>query len=356
MTVFFDDLIFSLQSVGGISVYWHQFLLKINQSPCNAVLIKRNDNKCLLSPELKWTKKTKKEFFLPLKLARILPLLSLLPAKSIYHSSYFRISLQPNVCNIVTLHDLAGELGMIKGWRRKLKVMLQSIALNNADGIICVSETTRKSLLQYYPNISPKKTTVIYHGCSDKFYPIAYKTDVLSKQIIFIGGRKEYKNFDTCLAVLAKLPDFTLLIIGGGDLSTQEKLNIKSKIANRYRYTSNVETAQLNQIYNQAYCLFYPTYYEGFGMPIVEAMKAGCAVISCTTQAIVEIAGNAAILIQNPKDVNAFKTAILSLQNPKLRNDLKEKGLQQAQKYNWDVHGAQTLAFYKQVYKQKFKT
>jgi glycosyltransferase involved in cell wall biosynthesis len=353
MTVFVDDLIFSLQTVGGISVYWTEFLNKLNNSNCDAVLLRQKKNKCILANELKWLKKTQSEFFLPIQLARILPLLSHLPAKSIYHSSYFRISLQANICNIVTLHDLAGELGMIKGWRRGLKVMLQAAALKKADGIICVSETTRNSLLQYYPHINPLKTTVIYHGCSDKFFPIANKTTT-SNQIVFIGGRNEYKNFDTCLAVLAALPDYTLLIIGGGTLSPSEILAIESKITNRYTYTSNVETALLNQIYNQAHCLFYPTYYEGFGMPVVEAMKAGCVVVSCATKAIVEVAADAAILIDNPKNVNAFVAAILSLKNQTLKNTLIDKGLLQAQKYNWNKHYAHTIAFYKQAYMQKF--
>lgn len=353
MTVFVDDLIFSLQTVGGISVYWTEFLNKLNNSNCDAVLLRQKKNKCILANELEWLKKTQSEIFLPIQLARILPLLSHLPAKSIYHSSYFRISLQANICNIVTLHDLAGELGMIKGWRRGLKVMLQAAALKKADGIICVSETTRNSLLQYYPHINPLKTTVIYHGCSDKFFPIANKTTT-SNQIVFIGGRNEYKNFDTCLAVLAALPDYTLLIIGGGTLSPSEILAIESKITNRYTYTSNVETALLNQIYNQAHCLFYPTYYEGFGMPVVEAMKAGCVVVSCATKAIVEVAADAAILIDNPKDVNAFVAAILSLKNQTLKNTLIDKGLLQAQKYNWNKHYAHTIAFYKQAYMQKF--
>jgi len=354
MIIYLDDLIFSLQTVGGISVYWLEFLNKINTTNLDAILLKRGDNKCLLAKNLNWNKKTKWEFVLPIQLTRVLPLLNILPAKSIYHSSYFRISLQANVCNIVTLHDLAGELGMIKGWRKKLKVMLQSVALQKADGIICVSETTRSSLLLHYPSIKANKTTVIYHGCSDKFFPIPHEKPNLNKQIVFIGGRKDYKNFNTCLEVMVALPDFSLLIIGGGKLSIEETVKINSKIANRYTYTSNVDTDVLNQIYNQAYCLLYPTYYEGFGMPVVEAMKAGCVVISCATKAIVEVAADAAILIKHPNDIKGFVDAILSLKNLETRKKLVNKGLEQAKKYNWDTHCSHTIDFYKNMYEQKF--
>jgi glycosyltransferase involved in cell wall biosynthesis len=354
MIIYLDDLIFSLQTVGGISVYWIEYLNQINSTNSNVVLLKRKENKCILAKDLKWTKKIKWEILLPIQLTRILPLLNVLPTKSIYHSSYFRISLQSNICNIVTLHDLAGELGMIKGWRKKLKILLQSVALKKADGIICVSETTQKSLFQIYPHIKPNKTTVINHGCSDKFYPIPDKEVNIKKQIVFIGGRKDYKNFNSCLEVMVELTDFSLLIIGGGDLSNDEKLKINSKIADRYTYLSNVETEVLNQIYNQSYCLLYPTYYEGFGMPVVEAMKAGCVVISCATKAITEIAEDAAILIDNPTDIKAFVKAILSLQDLDVRNNLIKKGFEQAKKYNWDINCKETLAFYSKIHKLKF--
>lgn len=354
MKIFLDDIVFSLQTVGGISVYWTEYLSKLNNTELDVTIIKRIDNKCILQSNLYWSKKILFEFRLPLKISRILPLLKILPDKSIFHSSYFRISLQKNVCNIVTLHDLAGEMGMISGWRRRLKVLLQSQALKKADGIICVSETTRKSLLAYYPKINPLKTTVIYHGCSNQYFNLSNNVAEVKNQIVFIGGRKDYKNFDTCLNTMALLTDFELLIIGGSDLTVREKFEIKKKINGRYKYIKNVDTAILNKIYNNAYCLFYPTYYEGFGMPVVEAMKAGCVVISCATEAIEEIAGDAAILIKDPKDVNLFRDAILSLKNLELRKTLVNKGLEQAKKYNWDNHFADSINFYKKIQHLKF--
>lgn len=354
MPIFLDDIIFSLQTVGGISVYWAEFLSHINQSDLDVTLIKRTDNKCILSNNLRWIKKVKWEFKIPIKLSRILPLLNKLPPKSIYHSSYFRISMQKNVCNIVTLHDLAGEMGMITGWRRKLKIILQSAAIKNADGIICVSQTTLNSLLSFYPNINPIKAVVIYHGCSESFFCNEKKIQNPKKQIIFIGGRKDYKNFDICLDTLAQLPDFELLIIGGDNLELNEIAAIEHKIGKRYIYVKEVETEVLNQMYNNAYCLFYPTYYEGFGMPVVEAMKAGCVVISCATNAIVEVAGDAAILIDDPKNTQAFVEAILSLNDLDFKNALISKGLNRAKRYNWDNNFNQTAAFYNKMHTLKF--
>ncbi len=354
MKIFLDDIIFSLQTVGGISVYWLEFLSKINKTDFDVTLIKRTDSKFILNDSIWWDKKVKWEFKIPIKISRILPLLNILPQKSIYHSSYFRISLQKNVCNIVTLHDLAGEMGMITGWRRKFKIILQAAAIKRADGIICVSQTTLNSLLTYYPNIDRLKTAVIYHGCSNKFFCLENKIQPLKKQIIFIGGRKDYKNFDICLETMAQLPDFELLIIGGDNLNNTEITLIQAKIGQRYKYIKEVQTELLNQIYNQAFCLFYPSYYEGFGMPVIEAMKAGCAVVCCATNAIVEVAGDAAILIKDPKNTDAFLRAILSLNNEEFKKALIKKGLKQAKFYDWDNHFNQTMAFYKKMHTLKF--
>ncbi len=353
MKIYLDNLIFSLQSVGGISVYWKSFLERINQSNFEVCLINKANKNNLLSKEIQWSKEIEPDTWLPITFTRIFPLVKLLPKYSIYHSSYFRISLQKNVCNIVTLHDLAAEMDMVSGWKKRLKIKLQASAIKRADGIICVSETTRQSLLQIYPDTSVNNTTVIYHGCSQEFYRIE-NTVIDLKQIIFIGGRKDYKNFKTCLNVMALLPDYHLIIIGGGDLSVAETVEIDTFLSNRYTYIKDIPTSELNKIYNQSLCLFYPSYYEGFGMPVIEAMKAGCAVITTATKAVAEVAGEAAILIKHPKDIEGFKNEILKLSDKAYRDNWVKKGLVVANKYNWENNFNETMEFYKSIFYKKF--
>lgn len=354
MLIFLDDFICSLQSVGGISVYWTSVLKEINVSSYkNFVLVKISGSNNILSPTVSWRKKIISETKLPFSLSRVLPFYKKLPPKSLFHSSYLRVSLQKDVCNIVTIHDLAAELGKIKGFRRWLKLAIQYFAIKNADGIICVSKATKTSLLKFYPKFSKNNVTVIHHGCSDLFYPKP-EHEGYKNIILFIGGRGQYKNFDTCVKVLANLPKYELLMIGGGELSDSEDSFLKKKLERRFRHIKNVSTDKLNDYYNEAFCLLYSSYYEGFGMPILEAMKAGCPVITTNIAAIKEVADNGAILVENFLNTDEYINAIHRLEQQDIRLGLIDRGLQRASLFSWERHCKEQLAFYQDIYYKKF--
>jgi glycosyltransferase involved in cell wall biosynthesis len=355
--LFLDDLIFSLQSVGGISVYWLEILKKFNQdSHQNITLLKQNRRESIVYNPSFWKKSIKNEVSLPIELLRLFPLLNKLPPFSIFHSSYLRLSWQKNICNIITIHDLAGELRMTTGWKRHLKIMLQALAIKKADGIICVSNSTRDRLLNYYSNVNPDKVKTIYHGCSDQFFQMKNDRSFKEQKIIlFIGSRSNYKNFTICMESLSSLTDFHLQIIGGGKLTLKEILLLDSKLSKRYSFIKEVTTKELNLIYNNAFCLLYPTLYEGFGMPVIEAMKCGCPVISSNITAIKEVSGDAALLINNPKDAAEFIQSINSLTNYETRNDFIKRGIERSKKFNWDDHFLETKKFYNYIFYNKFK-
>ncbi|WP_207536402.1 glycosyltransferase family 4 protein [Desertivirga arenae] len=354
--IFLDDIIFSLQRIGGISVCWEAFLRKWQQSRLeNVSLIRREDSKSILSLEDTWKGKCIPDSNLPLTLARLLPLLVRLPAYSLFHSSYLRYSLRRNICNIITIHDLAAELGMVTGWRARFKRFLQQSAIRQADGIICVSETTRKALLHIYPKTNPKKIKTIYHGFSNQFYPLKQIGDFPgSKTILFVGGRAHYKNFEVCIKVIEKLRDFELLLIGGGPLSDSEK-NILNRVGRaRWKHNDLVSVDQLNEFYNLAYCLLYPSLYEGFGMPVIEAMKAGCPVVCAGNEALKEVAGDAALIVDRDSNHLSYIEAILSLDSKPVREAMIQKGLKKAGEYSINKNFEETVGFYKEVFRKKF--
>jgi len=355
MTVFLDDFIYSLQSVGGISVYWTSVLNEINKiAHGNIILVRITDSNNILVTDLKWNKRIIPETNLPFSLSRILPFCKKLPAKSLFHSSYLRVSLQKDVCNIVTIHDLAAELDKIKGIRRWLKLALQRFAIKHADGIICVSETTKKSLMKYYPKLDESNVKIIHHGCSDAFYPYPDKNGS-EKLTLFIGGRGEYKNFKVCVKALSQFPTYKLLMIGGGKLSKKEQIFLKQELGERFSHTENVPTEKLNSYYNKAFCLLYPSFYEGFGMPVLEAMKAGCPVISTNIEAINEVTADSAILVKDFWDTEAYVQAIHFLENGLERDKLIKKGIERAKLFSWKKHCEEQLSFYQYVYYKKFK-
>ncbi len=350
-----DDIIFSLQSIGGISVYWASFLQQWQQSRFrNVVLIRRGDSKSILPIEESWRGESIYDNKLPLSLARLLPLLVKLPAYSLFHSSYLRYSLQKNVCSIITIHDLAAEIGMVTGWRARFKRFLQESAINRANGIICVSETTRKKLLALYPKVAVEKTKVIHHGFSNQFYRLKQNEGRVNKTILFVGGRAHYKNFKLCLRVIKKLDNFELILVGGGKLKACETNELNKACNGRWSHHDNVSVDQLNKFYNEAYCLLYPSLYEGFGMPVIEAMKAGCPVVCAGNEAVKEVAGDAVLIVNIDFDYNSYVDAILSLESVAFREEIIDKGLEKAGEYTIEKNFEETVGFYKEVFRKKF--
>lgn len=352
MKIFYDNIIFSLQRAGGISLYWSEL---INAS------IRRKIDICFFGSESKniFQNKndinTEPESRVLLKILRYLPLLKILPKNSIFHSSYYRVSLQRNVKNIVTVHDFTYEYFMV-GMARYVHVWQKRIAISKSSGIICVSESTKKDLLKFYPNLKNEKIRVIHNGVGDEFSVLSNPASYLTfqfkklankKYLLYVGDRSSYKNFKLAIDVLFDLDDFSLVVIGGGKFNKYEKSIIKEKRGDVFHF-SGLDGNELNVIYNNAFCLLYPSSYEGFGIPIVEAMKSGCPVVSVNVSSIPEVCKNACLLVDN-FNLESLIEKVKSLEDPETRRCAIEKGIIRSQAFSWSKCFNETLEFYKEV-------
>jgi glycosyltransferase involved in cell wall biosynthesis len=353
MDIFIDDLIFSLQQAGGISVYWSELMKRMNKLD-KVTCIQTAHSNNILANSINWQQTTMPDSNLPILFKRFLPLQKKLPPKSVFHSSYLRWSNQKDVLNILTIHDLAPEMGLIAGKGKYIRQWQQRKALEHADGVICVSETIRKDLLNHYAFLQPEKVKAIYHGVSDSFYPAE---NILEQKpfILFVGHRSGYKNFKLAVDVVTALPEMELVIVGGKQLSLEEQTLLNNKLNKRYSFKAVVEVDELNKLYNNAFCLLYPSSYEGFGLPIAEAMKVGCPVVTTNKAAIPEIAGNGALKV-NSFVVDDFILAIQSLHEKSLRQQLISVGKNQAMNFSWDKCFGETVNFYQQIHRQKFNS
>ncbi|MDF3078931.1 MAG: hypothetical protein K0S09_2820 [Sphingobacteriaceae bacterium] len=341
--VYIDNLIFSLQDAGGISRYWQEFSGRLFEN--------RDYDVNLLVYKFPGSFKRSNTNRLLLKLGRFLPIFKQLPPGSIIHSSYLKFSLQSNIIKISTIHDLAAELGYLSGVRAFVRNIHQKLVIKNSDVIICVSNTTRRDLLKTYKFLSPEKVFVVHHGVSNIFRRNVESTAGLSKNILIVGSRKMYKNYSVVLKALSELPEYNLIMVGGGELTVGEKRQLKATLRNRYQHLLKVTDEELNILYNQSFALIYSSLYEGFGLPVLEAMKSGCPVITTTCGAIPEIVNGDknAFLVDNPSSKDSYIQAIRFFEQPINRELHIKNAIKNAEKFCWDKSFQETLAIYHQA-------
>ena len=366
MQVYIDNIVFSLQKVGGISVYFAELTSRLMSSDNDVYFIEhKKTNTNIIRKRLNIPfDRIIVENYAPVNLLRYFPITINLNNYAIVHSTYFRTSINKNAVNITTVYDFNYELGYLRrGIRKYVHCRQKKQAVERADGVICISESTKRDLIRIYPHINPSKIKVIHLAASDEFYKINAEhpadnvklslDNILNKKyILFVGARNFHKNFDVCVDTVACLPDYELFIVGS-KLSVNEIEMLESKLSQRYKAFSNVNSVELNYLYNNAFCFMYPTSYEGFGIPVLEAMQAGCPVVSTKFSSIPEVAGDAGLLVDNisPLDLAA---KVKMLGDESIRNRAVSAGFEQARKFSWEKTYQQTIDFCHEVFEKKF--
>lgn len=364
MQIFFDNIVFTIQKAGGVSVYWYELLRGICNTGLAVNFLNAGLNPAnIFEQQLDYGHHPRiRESWIPPKYLRYLPLRYNLPANALFHGGYLRVSPQKNIVNIMTVHDFAHERKIATPFPRGLANTTQkAYGIKRADGIICISGSTRNELLHFYPDTDPAKLKVIYHGIADTFYPLD-KNDpavmlpdvVKCPYVLYVGGRNNYKNFDVAVDVIAALPaQYKLVIAGGGPWKKQEQVLADAKIPGRYVVMESVSPAKLNILYNYAWCLLYPSSYEGFGFPPGEAMKAGCPVVASRCTSIPEVTGHAGLLAAEIT-ASAFAEKILLLEDSAFRQQIIRTGLRQASLFSWQRSVQETIRFYQDCWNNKF--
>jgi mannosyltransferase len=264
----------------------------------------------------------------------------------LFHSSYYRRSSRSDIPTVVTVHDFIYER-FRSGPAKWVHMWQKHAAIRQAQSLICISESTRDDLMHFVGVRSDQTVHVIPNGVSNTFAPVAV-LPAARPFVLFVGERRGYKNFSLMLAGLEHLPDLELHCVGGGPLRDEEFTGYSPNLRARVRHLGFVTDDKLNFAYNQAVCLVYPSRYEGFGIPVVEAMKAGCPVVSVNCKAVIEIGGDALERLEQ-EDPLALAAAVLRLCEPSHRAQRVSAGLQRATMYDWGRCHDQTLSVYRSL-------
>ena len=260
---------------------------------------------------------------------------------------------------IVTVHDL---VRFCFGFSRetiseRILLKLDIRGIKRASHIIAISQNTRNDLIKYL-TIPDDRISVIYNGVDHSIFK-PYDVKLLDKPyILYIGSERPRKNLDRLFAAFAKLkgefPELKLVKVGTPGRSEKYRRDTMKKlgslgITKDIIFIDHMPELELAYYYSSATLLAYPSFYEGFGLPPLEAMACGCPVITSNTSSLPEVVGEAGIMV-NPYDTNSLVEAMRQvLTNSELRDNMVRKGLEQAKKFSWEKAARETLEVYNKV-------
>lgn len=287
----------------------------------------------------------------------------------LFHPTYFgdyylRVAQAQKTPFILTIHDMIHEKYAHGG--RGLFSLDAGVIENKrllamqAAAIVVVSENTRKDVLELIPGVDPAKIHTIHHGNSMPPRRPDQANNMLlpDNYLLFVGQRKAYKNFSWMLDQIAGLlqEDRTLhLVCAGGpafDAAETEKMTawgITSQIVHP-RIGSDADLAEL---YSRARCFVFPSIYEGFGIPVLEAFACGCPVVLCGASCLPEVGGDAALYFPEG-DGQMLKTSLYSLlRDPQLAVGMIAKGYERLKQFSWQKSVDAHLNLYQRVLASK---
>ncbi len=281
----------------------------------------------------------------------------------VFHGLFSRLPFVLPVPGIITVHDLSGyKMPLYHKKHTYMTNQMFPLYIKKASGIIAVSEFTAAELAYSFPEAA-LKVTVVHEAAHPEYAEISDESELLrvkdkydlpDKFFLFLGTLEPRKNLPKLLSAFLQAADaipHSLVLSGAIGWKNDELLSMmkNSAAADRINLTGFVDTADIPALLSQADVFVYPSLYEGFGLPVLEAMACGTAVITSNTSSMPEVAGDAALLV-NPQSAEEISNAIRILAVDENRKTvLREKGLKRADEFSWKKAAEETLDVYRRV-------
>ena len=348
MRVALDQQIFALQPFGGISRLFYEkasaFVrdssLGVSVEPLNSPVI----NEYLLGdPELSQALGATRSPGAYMALARYFVRRHRTTSVDVVHHTFYLprgSGGRTGAKRVVTIYDMIPEL--LPQTRRRMDFLTEKHKyVQRADHVVCISESTRNDLLRIYPDIHVP-VTIAYPGVGSQFNPKAPIFPGLPEPyVLHVGNRGSYKDGETLLRAFAQVAkefsEVTLFLVGGGPLTKSERelsasLGIVDRIVQHL-----IHDRDMPSVYAQALVTVFPSRYEGFGLPAVEALACGCPLVLADTSSLPEVGEEAAHYFPPGDDLALAEILRSLLGSESLRTSLRSIGFEQAAKFTW--HG-----------------
>jgi len=367
MRVAFDQQVFLLQEYGGISRYVCSLAVQLNKiHGVEAKIVSPlHYNACLgsLPKQSAWgvrVPRVPKTFRIVEFVSRhAAHIAASMYAPDIYHETYYSTDdYRPGRAKrIVTVYDMIYERFPSQFAGGQL-TEAKKAAVSRADHVLCISENTRRDLIEIF-KVPSDRISVVYLGYDELPAPATVNGSTVSLSgsrpyLLYVGSRGGYKNFDSLLQAFASSAylkaDCSLYCFGGGAFSKEELDFIQElKLSNEHIRQFNGDDETLALLYKNAAAFVYPSRYEGFGIPPLEAMSLDCPVISSNTSSIPEVVGDAGEYF-DPDNHESMRVAIESvLESPARRHDLVMKGRARRAEFSWARCARETLTIYRSL-------
>lgn len=352
-----DNIIFELQSLGGISKYWSKTISQLDASTRDIAFLEGpgsmgNRFRCEL--ELKK----------PIMQERGSTMLRRLRGPSIntdvFHSSYYRISHRAR-SNVVTIHDFMNEKYPVS-YRDRILAAIKKRACGYAQAIVVVSERTRQDLLRHYSFVDSGRVHVTYNGVGKEYYPeplhipfeVGLNRLTRREYFLYVGTRGHCKNFTYVLRFMAEAQAQGLdlpLIIAGGGLLTDAELAEATRLGLSHaslKQISDLSDATLRRLYSNCLALLIPSIYEGFGLPAAEAARCGAMVLSARGSALDEIVGETDYAFELHREGEVARVLALGLDNAYADSE-RSRVQGRSSMFNWEASAQKLMEIYDEL-------
>jgi len=367
MRIFYDHQVFSLQDAGGVSRYQYELIRNLRLHAQGKVqlhlLMGRNASVLPLAALADrdttirgWPTGVRPGY---VRYAINEFLSALLAPRwgtfDIYHTMLYRA--MPTVRRrlvVATHHDCTHERFPQMFHNAAFIVKNKRRLFAQAKAILCVSESSRRDLLHYY-DLSPEKTYVVHHGFSPlPAPPPAEPNGPWSEPyLLYVGSPAEYKNFPLLLEAFSRsglAKSYRLIAVGGGPFLAEEQARLHAlSITERVTLLAKADEITLASAYRYATLFVYPSLYEGFGFPPLEAMSLGCPVLVHRTSSLPEVCGDAAFYFDHADAEELARALVAVLKDSPGRAHKQRLGEQQVRRFDWSLTAANTLCIYRML-------